>query len=120
MRKNLCIMLMTAEANLAFILRMAAVSAESGNPTVIYLDGNPAEDFTRKDALEKYVKLHYDPTILQAYQRFRAAGGRLWVSAYEAQRVKLYERRDLVDGLAMVDEKMLLDFLSQDTICLQY
>jgi hypothetical protein len=102
------------------VFRLAASSVELGNTTVIYLGGTWSEELISQRGIEKYAKLLKQDPILECYRRFQAGGGILWVSAYQAQKKKLHERHDLITGVIFVDERKLLEFLAEDTICLQY
>ncbi|HLW03317.1 MAG TPA: hypothetical protein VKT82_32030 [Ktedonobacterales bacterium] len=123
MAKNVCIMLISYGETVAPAVdafRLGAVSAEMGNRTVVYLGPDWPRSIIPRGHPEKGGKSFLGPiqnSVLPHYQRFRAAGGVLWVTAQVAQD---YTPDKLIDGVTFVDERTLLEYLAQDTIALQF
>ncbi|HET8845710.1 MAG TPA: hypothetical protein VFN35_29855 [Ktedonobacteraceae bacterium] len=118
MSKNVCVELITSELanDIVEALLMACASLDLSKRTVLYVSRRWIE-LARKGGFEKYDRLLRDEPILELFGRFQAGGGMIWVSAFA---VKSLDVHDLLNGVLVVDEKTLLDFLSQDTVHIHY
>lgn len=118
MPKNVCVELVTSELanDIVEALLMANAALDLGRRTVLYV-GRRWIELATKGGFEKYDRILKDDPILELFERFQAGGGMLWASAFAVRSLNV---QNLLNGVLIVDEKTLLEFLSQDTIHIHY
>ena len=126
MAENICLMLSeTDTTNVLFrVLSLAATAVDLHKRTVLYVGGQWAGlaqqgQLERRDR-ELQLKGFYKGTpLVDLFRHFQNAGGQLWVSAFDAQRMNL-NTHPLIAGAYVVDESTLLDFVTQETVVLNF
>lgn len=118
MSKNVCVELITSELanDITEALLMANAALDLGRRTVLYVSRRWIELAT-KGGFEKYDRLLKDDPVLELFRHFQASGGMIWASAFAVRSLNV---QNLLNGVLVVDEKTLLEFLSQDTIYIHY
>ena len=126
MAENICLMLSEAESTTVLIrvLSLATAAVDLHKRTVLYVGGGWAAlaqqgQLERRDRQLQLKGFHIGTPLVDLFHHFQNAGGQLWVSAFEAQRMNL-NTHPLIAGAYVVDERTLLDFVTQETVVLNF
>jgi hypothetical protein len=124
MAENICLMLTEAESTNALIrvLSLAAAAVDLHKRTVLYVAGQwaPLAQAGQLERRDRELKGFYKGTpLVDLFRHFQNAGGQVWVSAFTAQHMNL-NTSPLIAGAYVVDERTLLDFVTQETAVLNF
>ena len=106
------------------VLSLAAAAVDLHKRTVLYVGGPWAElaqlgQLERRDRELQLKGFHLGTPLVDSFRHFQNAGGQLWVSALDAQRMDL-NKHPLIAGAYVVDERALLNFVTQETVVLNF
>lgn len=106
------------------VLSLAAAAVDLHKRTVLYVGGPWADlaqqgQLERRDSELRHYKGYKGASLVDLVRQFQNAGGQVWVSASEAQE-KYMSRYPLIAGAYVVDERTLLDFVTQETVVLNF
>jgi hypothetical protein len=126
MAENICLMLSETDSTrvLFRVLSLAAAAVDLRKRTVLYVAGQWAS-LAQPGQLERYdreLQLKGFPTeshLVDLFRHFQNAGGQVWVAAFNAQQMNL-NTHPFIAGAYVVDERTLLDFVTQETVVLNF
>ena len=124
MAENVCLMLTETDTQsvLARVLTLAVAAVDLHKRTVLYLDGQWGR-FAKAGELEKHERvlksIYGSLSVVELFRHFQNAGGQVWASSSLAQRQD-FGKQVLIQGVTFVDERMLMSFLTQDTVVLNF
>ena len=126
MAENICLMLTETQSTTVLIrvLSLAAAAVDLRKRTILYV-GGAWWGLAQQGQLERYDRelqlkgFHLGTPLVDLFRHFQNAGGQVWVSALDAQRMDL-NKHPLIAGAYVVDERTLLDFVTQGTVVLNF
>ncbi len=107
------------------VLSLAAAAVDLHKRTVLYVAGG-WWDLAQQGQLERYDRelqlkgFHLGTSLVDLFRHFQNAGGQVWVSALDAAQRMNLNKHPLIAGAYVVDERTLLDFVTQETVVLNY
>ena len=126
MAENICLMLTETESTTVLMraLSLAAAAVDLHKRTVLYVAGHWAGlaqsgQLERRDRELRLKGVYQEAPLVDLVRHFQNAGGQVWVSAFDAQQMNL-DARSLITGAYVVDERTLLNFVTQETVVLNF
>ncbi len=106
------------------MLSLATAAVDLHKRTVLYVGGGWATlaqqgQLERRDRELQLKGFHLGTPLVDLFRHFQNAGGQVWVSALDAPRRDL-DNHPLIAGAYVVDERTLLDFVTQETVVLNF